>query len=248
MARCHCALNTVSWETQALTVRVVRQNADPDVRHDMETFLNATVPEVRSGTLQLCQKEAKSDTAWHNRFFPVEMSMPHHGIDPLMRLHRHFLQGRKAPWIHTAEGDDDMPGAFDDCTVNVREMSVCDVSLLKFKGRQMRPIIRQSVLWAGALPQEIVACRWILRLYCMCSTCKIIHVWLLTGHSHIKWAPQPGDMAGVQSLACSNILVCPALSAQDASPSPAHAQNDTSMIQAQQVAYLSSHTLALPEG
>ncbi|CAK0785582.1 hypothetical protein CVIRNUC_008792 [Coccomyxa viridis] len=40
----------------------INENADPDVRHDMETFLNTTVPE-----------------------------------------------GRKAPWIHTAEGDDDMP-------------------------------------------------------------------------------------------------------------------------------------------
>ncbi|KAK9815247.1 hypothetical protein WJX72_000592 [[Myrmecia] bisecta] len=40
----------------------INENADPDVRADMETFLNRVVPE-----------------------------------------------GPKAPWIHTAEGDDDMP-------------------------------------------------------------------------------------------------------------------------------------------
>ena len=39
-----------------LTVRMMRQNADPDVRHDMETFLNTTVPEVRCGTVQQCHK------------------------------------------------------------------------------------------------------------------------------------------------------------------------------------------------
>ncbi|CAL8463758.1 g3292 [Coccomyxa elongata] len=40
----------------------INENADPDVRTDMETFLNHVVPE-----------------------------------------------GRSAPWVHTAEGDDDMP-------------------------------------------------------------------------------------------------------------------------------------------
>ena len=59
------------------------------------------------------------------------MSMSHHGATHLVRFHRHALQGRKAPWIHTAEGDDDMPGASDDCTVNVCEM--WNVPLVNFR-------------------------------------------------------------------------------------------------------------------
>ena len=49
----------------------------------------------------------------------MEMSISHHGAIHLMSFQRHFSQGRKAPWIHTAEGDDDMPGAFDDCAINI---------------------------------------------------------------------------------------------------------------------------------
>ena len=106
---------------ELLTMPLMRQNADPDVRHDMETFLNTTVPEVRSGSLLYCctmgPQKAYSDAAWLWKSLPNEMSISDHGATHLMSSHRHSLQGRKAPWIHTAEGDDDMPGASDDCTV-----------------------------------------------------------------------------------------------------------------------------------
>ena len=85
--------------------------------------------------------------------------MPHHGIPYLMSFHRHSLQGRKAPWIHTAEGDDDMPGASDDCIVNMCDKDGCADSRVNLQERQVRPIIKQSVLWAGGLNHEIIACK-----------------------------------------------------------------------------------------
>ena len=57
-------------EEEVLTMPVVRQNADPDVRHDMETFLNTTVPEVRCSSVQHCRAlgpdRAENDAAWQN--------------------------------------------------------------------------------------------------------------------------------------------------------------------------------------
>ena len=120
---------------KVLKMPMMCQNADPDVRHDMETFLNTTVPEVRSGSMRYCRtmgaQRANPEAAWHRKFLAIKMSMPDQGLIHLMSFHRRSLQGRKAPWIHTAEGDDDMPGADDDCTVHVCDM--WDVQLVKFR-------------------------------------------------------------------------------------------------------------------
>ena len=105
--------------------------------------------------------------------------------------------------------------------------------------------IRQSV-HEGPLSQNVIARS--LRLNCatlsMCSACKVIHVRLLTRHSYYEWAPQSGDMAGVQSLACQQHPFTPCPVSTKMFHHPRH--NDTLVIQDHQVACLSSHTLALP--
>ena len=110
------------------------QNADPDVRVDLETFLSQVVPEVPMRTFSLRDMLQTSPTKKRNSIdlepTPVYVARAAHC--PFMRIHTYsclleravmpnyvclrpfsvtlHFQGPKAPWIHTDEGDDDMPG------------------------------------------------------------------------------------------------------------------------------------------
>lgn len=103
------------------------QNADPDVRTDMEAFLSQVVPEVCVAVLPATHLRAHSYGMVAGLLVPHQVDADCRGIQQHAHtqhamtlcsacqfcssagMHMCLVQGRSAPWVHTSEGLDDMP-------------------------------------------------------------------------------------------------------------------------------------------